>query len=178
VPTIVAHGDKDGFGKKYKEVFKKLEELDVNHVSMLMKGLGHEFPYGYDEEKGFDRYRLAHDFFDSYLKVEEKLPPVVLMITTHPQSENAKLKKAVSIHFAPEMDAKSITDGKGVQIIRESTNKPLKGSWEIERHSTKFNFTPKSTLKKGEKLKVIISTSVKNLAGTCLAEETIREIVN
>ena len=40
------YGEKDGFGRKYKETFARLEELDVNHVSMLMEGLGHELPYG------------------------------------------------------------------------------------------------------------------------------------
>lgn len=74
VPTIVTHGLRDNFGRRYAETFNRLEELDLNHVSMLMKELGHELPYGTDKELGFDRYRLVHDFFDRYLKVEEKLP--------------------------------------------------------------------------------------------------------
>jgi len=164
VPTIVSHGAKDGFGRRYQEAFDRLEELDLNHVSMLMKGLGHELPYGYDEELGFDRYRLVHDFFDSYLKTEEKIPPVVLMIS-----------ERVFIHFAPGMDEKSVTDGKGVKIIQVSNNRPVKGTWEVSRHSTKFTFKPGKQFKDGEKYKVIVSTGVKNKAGAHLAEEIISE---
>ncbi len=175
VPTLVAHGDKDSFGKKYVEVFKKLDELDINHVSMLMKGYGHVLPYGYDEEQGFDRYKLVHDFFDGYLKVEEKLPPVVLMITHSKKTENAKLSESVSIHFAPEMDEKSVTNGKGVKIIRMSDNKPIKGRWEISRQSTKFTFVPKKPFNEGEKYKIVVSTNVKNKFGTILAQNSVME---
>ena len=70
VPTFVAHGAKDKMGRTYKEVFKKLDELDVDHVAMFMKDRGHELPYGIDQETGIDRYLLFHDFFDQYLKIE------------------------------------------------------------------------------------------------------------
>lgn len=169
VPTIVAHGDKDSFGGKYKEVFKKLKELDVNHVSMLMKGFGHEFPYGYDEERGFDRYRLVHDFFDSYLKVEEKIPPVILMVSPVHQSAYGKLSEAVSIHFAPEMDEKSVLEG--VEIFRTADNKAVKGTWKSSRHNTRFTFTPKKPIEVEENYSVVISEKVKNRAGTQLTEE-------
>jgi len=32
---------------------------------------------GYDKRLGVDRYQLVNDFFDRYLKVKDKLPPVV-----------------------------------------------------------------------------------------------------
>ncbi len=174
VPTIVAHGDKDTFGRKYADTFKKLEELDVNHVSLLMKGLGHDLPYGYDEELGFDRYKLFHDFFDRYLKVEEKLPPAVLMITPRNQQEDASPSTTISIHFAPELEKKSVTGG-GVKIIRKRDNNQVKGSWKISRHNTKFIFTPENLLEKDQKYKIVISTQVKNQAGTHLAKEKISE---
>ena len=85
------------------------------------------------------------------------------------------ISEPVSIHFAPEMDEKSVTDGKGIKIIRLSNNKPVKGSWEVSRHSTKFTFTPANQFKEGEKYKVVVSTGVKNQAGTNLAEERTSE---
>lgn len=175
VPTIAAHGGKDGFGRKYSEVFDRMEELDLNHVSLYMKELGHEFPYGIDDELGIDRYRLVHDFFDRYLRVEEKLPPVVLMVSPPHQKENVSSAESVSIHFAPEMDEKSVTDGKGVKIIRMSNNKPFKGSWERSRQSTRFTFIPRDKFSDGEKYKIVVSTGVKNLAGTYLDKEVVSE---
>jgi len=175
-PTLVAHGDKDSFGKnKYKEVFNKLDSLDINHVALLMKGIGHDLPYGYNEELGFDRYQLVHKFFDSYLKVEDKIPPVVLMISHSNKTENEKLSEWVSIHFAPEMDEKSVTNGKGVKIIRMSDNKPIKGRWEISRQSTKFTYVPKKPFNEGEKYKIVVSTNVKNKLGTMLAQNRVLE---
>ena len=56
--AICADGEKDGFGRKYKEIFARIEELDVNHVSMLMEGLGHELPYDTNEKLGNSTMRL------------------------------------------------------------------------------------------------------------------------
>jgi hypothetical protein len=44
VPTIVTHGARDRLGRRYKETFDRLEELDLNHISMLMRELGHDLP--------------------------------------------------------------------------------------------------------------------------------------
>jgi len=173
VPTIVAHGDKDSFGEKYLDVFSELDELDVPHVSLLMKGFGHELPFGYDEELGFDRYRLVHDFFDSYLKVEEKLPPLVLMVMPLEKSEKSMTNKTISILFAPSMDEKSITDGKGVEIIQASNNKVVRGKWEVVQHSTKFIFTPNMNFVQGEEYLLKINPSVKNKIGTYLSEQKV-----
>jgi hypothetical protein len=85
VPNIIACGanERDLISKEAHPAFiKRLEELDCNYINLFMKGLGHEIPYGYDEELGVDRYRLMHDFFDKYLKVKDKLPPSVLLVST------------------------------------------------------------------------------------------------
>jgi len=99
--------------------------------------------------------------------------PVLVYIKNH--GEERIGTEPVSIHFAPEMDEKSVTDGEGVKIIRMSNNKPVKGTWEISRHSTKFTFTPEIPFKEGEKYRVVVSKQVKNKAGTPLAEEKISE---
>jgi len=154
---------------------KYLEELDVNHIELLMKNLGHELPYGYDEELGVDRYRIMHDFFDRYLKVESKLPPVVLILTPRDQKENVSPSEKISVHFAPVMDKRSITDGDGVKIIRLKDNTNIKGSWKISHGRTKFTFTPEQRLKENEKYRVIVTTNVKNEVGTHLDKEKISE---
>jgi len=175
VPIIVTHGARDNLGRKYTRVFERMEELDLNHVSILMKELGHELPYGYDEELGFDRYKLVHNFFDQYLKVEEKLPPAVLMVSPYHQKDEVSVSETVSIHFAPEMDEESITDGEGVKIIQVSNNKSVKGNWTITRQGTKFTFTPRDKFKKGEKYKIVTTTAIRNKMGTPMAEERISE---
>ncbi len=84
VPNIVACGEneRDVISKEAHPAFvKRLEELDCNYINLFMQDLGHEVPYGYDERTGVDRYQLMHNFFDRYLKVEDKLPPVVLVVS-------------------------------------------------------------------------------------------------
>ncbi len=91
-----------------------------NYINLFMQGLGHEVPYGYDERMGVDRYQLMHDFFDRYLKVEDKLPPVVLVVSPRDNKEDVSLPSGqIIIDFAPVIDAESITQEKGIRIIRD-----------------------------------------------------------
>jgi hypothetical protein len=169
-PTLVSHGEKDSFGRGYREFFKRLEELDINHVALLMRDRGHELPYGFDEDLGVDRYALVHEFFDQYLRVEEKLAPAVLFITPRDQETDVSASGVISIQFAPVMDEASIVDGRGVMIICSGDGSPVKGSWNRTRGGTRFTFTPEENLKEGERYKVIVSAHVKNKAGIPLDE--------
>ena len=80
-PTIVACGEFDHFDHwlDWPRVLEAYERAGANYVALGMLGLGHELPYGRDEDLGVDRYELVMTFFDQYLKVEEKLAPVVLL---------------------------------------------------------------------------------------------------
>ena len=173
-PTLVSHGEKDSLGRGYRAFFERLEEFDINHVALLMRGLGHELPYGYDEELGVDRYALVHEFFDQYLKVEEKLAPVVLFTTPRDQETDVAPSETISIQFAPVMDEESIVDGRGAKIIC-GDGSPVKGSWSKSQRGARFTFTPAEDFREGEKVKVIITTHVKNEVGTHLAEARIAE---
>jgi len=175
VPTIVSHGEKDSHGGGYRSFFKRLEELDINHVALFMRGLGHELPYGYDEELGFDRYELVHKFFDQYLKVEEKLAPVVLFTTPRDQETDVAPSETISLQFAPVMDKESIVDGSGVKIICCGDGSPVEGSWSKSRQGTRFTFTAKEDFRDGEKYNVMITTNVKNEVGTHLDKVRIVE---
>jgi acetyl esterase/lipase len=174
VPTIVSHGERDRLGRGYRSFFKQLEELDINHVALFMRGLGHELPYGYDEKLGVDRYALVHEFFDQYLKAEKKLAPVVLFTTPRDQEMDVAPSETISIQFAPVMDEESIVDGRGVKIIC-GDGSPVKGSWSKSRRGARFTFTPAEDFREGQKYKVIITAHVKNEAGTHLAEARIAE---
>ena len=171
VPTIVACGEneRDLISKEAHPAFvKRLEELDVNYINLFMQGLAHEIPYGYDERMGVDRYQLMHDFFDRYLKVEEKLPPVVLVISPRDNNEDVSPASEISIDFAPVIDAKSIILEKGILITNSNNNQEVAGSWKVSHGGTKFTFLPAQPLSRNEQYRIIITTKVKDKAGTHL----------
>ena len=175
-PTILACGenDRDVITKEGYPKFKnRLEELDVNHISLFMTGLGHSQSWGYDEVLGVDRYQLVIDFFDRYLKVEDKLPPVILMVSPRDSVENVSPGSVVEVYFAPEIDEKTILDNKGIRIIRLADKKEVMGSWSASRHGTKFTFKPEQALDNDESYQVAISTRIKDRRGIRLDKPKI-----
>jgi len=176
-PTVVACGEHDHYNHwlDWPRVVDAYERADANYVALGMLGLGHELPYGYDEELGIDRYELVHEFFDQYLKVEEKLAPVVLFTTPHDKAEDVAPSEPITIQFAPVMDKASVVDGQGVKITRSGAGSAVRGSWSSSRQGARFTFTPEKALEQGEKYRVIVTTHVKNEAGTHLDKETIAD---
>jgi len=174
-PTLVACGELDHFNHwlDWPQALNAYESVDANHVGLGMLGLGHELPYGRDEKLGVDRYQLVMDFFDRYLKVEEKLGPVVLFTTPRDQETDVDASAAISIQFAPVMDETSIVDGQSVKITRSSDGSQVKGSWTSSRGNARYTFTPEKKLTAGEQYRLAVSTGVKNAAGTPLAETRV-----
>jgi hypothetical protein len=175
VPTMIVCGenDRDVITSAHPLFVKRLEELNVNHINLFMQGLGHEIPNGYDERMGVDRYLLMVDFFDRYLKVEEKLPPVVLVVNPRDSAENVSPSSGISVHFAPVIDEKTILENKGIRLVSLSDNTEVKGSWKASHGGTKFTFVPEQALKNSEQYKIIVSTKVRDKAGTRLDREKI-----
>jgi hypothetical protein len=176
VPNIVACGEneRDVISKEGHPAFvKRLEELDCNYINLFMQGLGHEVPYGYDERMGVDRYQLMHDFFDRYLKVEDKLPPVVLVISPRDNKDNVSPATQITIDFAPVIDDQSIMKEKGVVIKSVKNNQEIDGTWKVSHRGTRYTFTPVKVLNKNEQYGIIVSTKVKDKAGTQLDMEKI-----
>jgi hypothetical protein len=174
VPTILACGenDRDVITKEaYPRFLNRLEELDVNYIPLFMQGLGHSLSYGYDKTLGVDRYQLVIDFFDRYLKVEDKLPPSVLLIAPRDSAENVSPSSSISVYFAPVIDEKTILDNRGIRLISFSDKMEVKGIWKVSHGGTKFTFVPEQTLKPAEQYKIIISTNVRDKAGTPLDKE-------
>ena len=171
VPTILACGenDRDVITKEaYPRFLNRLEELDVNYISLFMQGLGHSLSYGYDERMGVDRYQLVIDFFDRYLRAEEKLPPAVLIISPRDKKEDVSPAAGISIDFAPVIDTQSIIREKGIRIIRSRNNQEVDGSWKVSHRGTRYTFKPQKALIKNEQYTIIITTKVKDEAGTHL----------
>jgi hypothetical protein len=170
-PTILACGenDRDVITKEaYPRFLNRMEELDVNYIPLFMQGLGHSLAYGYDKRLGVDRYQLVMDFFDRYLKVEDKLPPSVLLISPPDSAENVSPSSLISVYFAPVIDEKTILENNGISLVSLSDSAPVKGSWKSSHGGTKFTFVPDQALKNNEQYKIIISAKVRDKAGTHL----------
>ncbi|MEX2234807.1 MAG: Ig-like domain-containing protein [Cyclobacteriaceae bacterium] len=175
VPNILICGenDREVITKQHPVFVNRLEELGANHISLFMQGQGHELPYGYDERMGVDRYQLVHDFFDRYVRVEAKLPPVVLVVSPYNNREDVSPSSEISVQFAPVVDEPSILEKKAVKIIRAKDNKEINGSWKVSHGGTKFTFQPSQALLNNEQYKVLVTTKVKDKKGTKLEKEKI-----
>ena len=73
------------------------------------------------------------------------------------------------------MDETTIVDGRGVKIVRSGDGSTVKGSWSVLRGGARFTFTPEENLAECKQYKVIVTTHVKNEAGTPLDKERIAE---
>lgn len=176
VPTMLACGehDRDVITQEGTPRFlKRLEDLDVNHIFLPMEGLGHSLAYGYDKSLGVDRYQLVIDFFDRYLKTEDKLPPVVLLVTPCDRAEHVSPSAEISVHFAPVIDEKSIVEDHGIKVVNMKDNSELPGLWRISRGGTKFAFIPEQLLMDQEEYEISVTSKVRDKAGTFLEKEKI-----
>ena len=177
VPTILACGenDRDVITKEGNPGFlETLEKLDVNHVDLFMEGLGHSISVGYDKRLGVDRYQLVNDFFDRYLKVEAKLPPVVLIAAPRDGAEGVSPESPIWVQFAPVIDEKTIIGGTAVTVVNLADNQEVQGSWKASHGATKFSFVPERKLEKGQQYEVSVTGDVKDGAGTPL--EAVRKV--
>lgn len=172
LPNLIICGeyDREVITEAHHVFVKKLEELDANYLGLFMQGLGHEFPHGFDERMGVDRYQLVQDFFDRYLKVEDKLPPVVLVITP---ADNRKVvaSTVISVQFAPIIDESTILKDNAISIINVSNKIEVAGSWKASHGGTKFTFAPDKPLEKNAQYKIQVTTAVKDKNGTRMNKE-------
>jgi len=168
VPTIVACGEneRDEISKEAHPAFvKRLEELDVNYINLFMEGLGHAVPYGYDEKMGVDRYQLMHDFFDRYLRVDDKLPPVVLVISPRDNQTDVSPSGQIIVDFAPVIDPVSIIKEKGIKILQMKNRNEVEGTWKASHKGSRYTFVPVADLTKNEQYTIEITTAVKDMRG-------------
>ena len=173
VPNILICGehDREVITKAHPVFIKKLEDLNANHVNLFMNGQGHELPYGYDEKMGVDRYRLVHDFFDRYLKVEDKLPPVLLVVSPYDKKQDVDASSEITLQFAPVIDEQTVFEKKGIRIINTADNNAVDGRWTLSHGGTKFTFTPATPLQPNAQYKILVTSKIKDKRGIRLAEE-------
>lgn len=173
VPNILICGehDRDVITQQHPRFVKRLEELDANHISLFMQGQGHELPYGYDETMGVDRYQLVHDFFDRYLRVSDKLPPVVLAVSPYDQKQSVPATASISVQFAPVIDARTVLEKNAITIANPKNNKQVKGTWKVSHGGTKFTFTPESPLDAGQDYKILVTKKIRDQRGIALKNE-------
>ena len=175
-PTMVVCGENDHFNHwlDWPQVNRAYEDAGANYVALGMLGLGHELAYGYDDSLGVDRYDLVMSFFDQYMKVEDKLAPVVLYTTPRDQQTDVSTSQTISIQFAPVMNEESVLDK--VKII-SADGSPVEGSWSKLRQGARYEFTSKVEFTESGKYQIIIPASVENEVGTQLGEERIVEFI-
>jgi len=170
-PTILACGehDRDVITQEgFVRFLKRLEELDVNYIPLFQQGLGHMQSWGYDKRMGVDRYQLVIDFFDRYLKVEDKLPPVALMVTPKDSAENVSPSSPISVYFAPVIDERTVLEDHAIKVIKAGENKEVKGSWKVFHGGTKFTFIPDRPFEKNEQYNISITGKIKDKRGISL----------
>lgn len=173
VPNIIICGenDREVITEQHPRFVRRLEEVDANHVDLFMKGQGHELPYGWDQKLGVDRYQLVHDFFDRYLRVDDKLPPTVLLVSPKDSMDNVPTSAAIWAQFAPVIDEKTVLERKGIRIVQLSDHKDVSGQWKVSHGGTKFTFTPDVALRPGEAYEILITRNVKDRSGIRLKDE-------
>jgi hypothetical protein len=168
---ICGENDREVITQAHPVFVKRLEELGANHISLFMQGQGHELPYGFDNRMGVDRYLLVHNFFDRYLKVGARRPPVVLAVSPFHNKEDVSPTEAISVQFAPVIDEKTVLENNAVRILSAKESKVVRGSWKVSHGGTKFWFTPENPLARGEQYKILITSKVKDKRGINLQDE-------
>lgn len=173
-PTLIVCGEKerDVISKQgHPKFVQTLEEKDANHLNLFMQGLEHELPYGYDQRMGVDRYKLVHDFFDRYLKPDEKLPPVALVVSPRDAQQDVSPTQALYVHFAPVIDERTVLEKNGIRIIRLKDNKEIDGDWKVSHGGTRFTYVPHAPLEENQQYEIAITSKIRNKAGTKLKDE-------
>ena len=69
----------------------------------------------------------------------KKLPPVVLMMAPLHNEVDVNPTASISIHFAPFMNEKSVSDGRGVKLLRLKTGESIQGEWKSYRQGPSLN---------------------------------------
>jgi hypothetical protein len=108
---------------------------------------------------------MVIDFFDRYLKVEDKLPPVVLITYPRDSAENVSPDSQVWLQFAPVIDEKTVLTDHGIKVVNAEDKTDLGGTWKVSHGGTKFTFIPEKPFKKNAIYNIQVSAKVKDKAG-------------
>lgn len=168
VPTLTSHGDRDSFiaAEYWQEHFHHLQTMQIPHLAMVMHGIGHTFPMGFDKQHGYDRYSTVFEFFDARLRPELFPHPALLYALPLDNARDVCAEKPVTLRFANAIDTASVTASDGVRVIEVGNNRVLEGSWQVLQQNTLFRWQPAQPLTNGAAYRLEIPASVATAEGT------------
>jgi hypothetical protein len=194
VPTIVACGLHDQYNHwiVFPQLVERYVRQNLNHLAFWMTELGHDYPRGYDELFGGDRFALLRTFFDAHLRPRADIPPAVLYIL--PRDGSANVSAAATRHlpaaeylpdhtldllestgpwavqFASAIDPKSVANG-GVLVRRVRDGQVLAGSWTPARQGSFFLFVPDEEVAPQTEYEIVVTPRVRDFVGNALRQE-------
>lgn len=162
VPTLIACGDKDEYGAwdYWPDLKANYENRDLPHLALGMLGLGHTYPFGYDNELQIDRYKICFDFFNGYLKPD--VAPPLLYVTPANGTSKVSLDKSITIKFARYMNPQSAQSN--IYLLDESGERVQANIQAIQKNTT-FVLTPAQPLSKDHTYTININQNLEDANG-------------
>lgn len=190
IPLVISGGTRDEYScYNYWDTMVKwfTENTDTPFLPIVQLDQGHTFPVGYDEQFGYERFTAMVDFFDVYLKPDEKRAPEILWITPQNGAYDVPLSGAwtvgpytpygwdqntyyygqsIQIRFLHAVDPRSVEQG---VILRTAGGGAVEGHWEASQGDTLYTFIHDG-LSAGMSYVIDVTTDVKGKNGVHLSE--------
>lgn len=162
-PTMVACGTNDtDWNYFWPAVTEALDRNDVLHVALPMKGVGHEYIHGYNDDLDTDLYAAFFDFFDYNLKAGENIPPSIVYATPIDQTENVGTDTPVVVKFNAAVAQNQVENG--VRVVEYPSGATVAGTWAAKDGGSKWTWTS-SALKPGQEYHVVASADIADAKG-------------
>ena len=191
VPTVYSCGTRDQY--KCWDYWANIVDHVTNKIdgnSLLIPQLdqGHAYPFGYDEQYGYDRFMALMDFFELYLRPDDKRAPEVLWMTPLDGAADVTAngvwnngpwtpykwdadsyyeKQAIQVRFLGPVDPQSVNTG---VEVRDAAGKRIAGEWEASLGDTLYTFVTDG-LCAGTTYTVTVTNKVVSQNNVPLAEE-------
>lgn len=198
VPVITSAGVKDEYGQwdVYPKVVKHLNDIDHIHYPFWMQELGHTYPgMGEDFATGESRYVVFKRFFDHFLKPSDQTRADVFCIFPKEGAESVDafgrsrmlpmdnflpeymlglpVDSPLAVRFLEEFRLDEVSVH--IKVICMEDGSVVGGEWTASMKNTCFSFTPSSSMKKGNRYKIVVPTSLTSVSGAHPSSETVRE---
>ena len=190
VPSVYSCGTRDEYKcwNHWLPIVEHVTEKYENNTLLIpMMDQGHAYPFGYDEQYGYERFIAMLDFFDLYLRPEENKAPEVLWMTPLtgeiiPASgtwnngpwtpygwatDSYYQQQNIQVKFLDSVNPESVNVG---VEVRDASGKRIDGEWEASLGNTLFTFVCDG-LCAGTTYTVSVTDAVESLDGVALAEE-------
>lgn len=161
IPQMVGVGEEcqyNSWKKFFKQgVYNSLEESGCDFVPLFMYNVGHTYPQDMaDELYGYNYYEAFKSFFDHHLKDE----PAKLLHTSVKMDGNITEDEEIFVQFSAKVNEQ--TAFSALKLVDESGN-AVDGNWISTRRGNKYVFNPSAPLVVGNKYKIIVDSTIKDL---------------